>query len=102
MSSPTTASTRSLSLSAIGSILASMFCFAVVDALAKTVALQYPANEVTFFRMLFGLVPAVAMCCIGRLSWSERLANLDVKGQPYSVTSYGVRRCSRYRSWESR
>ncbi len=79
-----------------------MFCFAVVDALAKTVALQYPANEVTFFRMLFGLVPAVAMCCIGRLSWSERLANLDVKGQPYSVTSYGVRRCSRYRSWESR
>lgn len=58
-----------------------MFCFAVVDALAKTVALQYPANEVTFFRMLFGLVPAVAMCCAGRLSWSERLANLDVKGQ---------------------
>ena len=81
MSSPTTASTRSLSLSAIGSILASMFCFAVVDALAKTVALQYPANEVTFFRMLFGLVPAVAICCTGRLSWSERLANLDVKGQ---------------------
>ncbi|CAG4888982.1 DMT family transporter [Paraburkholderia saeva] len=81
MSSPTTVSTRSLPLGAIGSILASMFCFAVVDALAKTVALQYPANEVTFFRMLFGLVPAVAICCIGRLSWSERLANLDVKGQ---------------------
>lgn len=81
MSSSTTASARSLPLSAIGGILASMFCFAVVDALAKTVALQYPANEVTFFRMLFGLVPAVAICCTGRLSWSERLANLDVKGQ---------------------
>jgi len=58
-----------------------MFCFAVVDALAKTVALQYPANEVTFFRMLFGLVPAVAMCCRGRLSITERLANIDIKGQ---------------------
>jgi drug/metabolite transporter (DMT)-like permease len=58
-----------------------MFCFALVDALAKTVALQYPANEVTFFRMLFGLVPAVAMCCRGRLSLPERLANIDIKGQ---------------------
>ncbi len=58
-----------------------MFCFAVVDALAKRVALQYPANEVTFFRMLFGLVPAVAMCCKGPLSLTQRLANLDVKGQ---------------------
>jgi drug/metabolite transporter (DMT)-like permease len=58
-----------------------MFCFAVVDALAKTVALQYPANEVTFFRMLFGLVPAAAMCCRGRLSLLERLANIDLKGQ---------------------
>lgn len=58
-----------------------MFCFAVVDALAKTVALQYPANEVTFFRMLFGLVPAVAMCCFGRVSFTERLANIDIKGQ---------------------
>jgi drug/metabolite transporter (DMT)-like permease len=58
-----------------------MFCFAVVDALAKTVALQYPANEVTFFRMLFGLVPAAAMCCRGRLSLIERLANIDLKGQ---------------------
>jgi drug/metabolite transporter (DMT)-like permease len=70
-----------LPLNSVVSILASMFCFAVVDALAKTVALQYPANEVTFFRMLFGLVPAVAMCCRGRISLAERLANIDVKGQ---------------------
>jgi drug/metabolite transporter (DMT)-like permease len=58
-----------------------MFCFAVVDTLAKTVALQYPANEVTFFRMLFGLVPAAAMSCRGRLSLTDRLANIDIKGQ---------------------
>lgn len=58
-----------------------MFCFAVVDALAKTVALKYPANEVTFFRMLFGLAPAVAMCCWGRISLIQRLVNIDIKGQ---------------------
>jgi drug/metabolite transporter (DMT)-like permease len=58
-----------------------MFCFALVDALAKTVALQYPANEVTFFRMLFGLVPAAALCCRGRVSLTERLANIDLRGQ---------------------
>lgn len=68
-------------MSSVGSILASMFCFAVVDALAKTVALQYPANQVTFFRMFFGLVPAVAMCCRGRRSLIERLANTDIRGQ---------------------
>jgi drug/metabolite transporter (DMT)-like permease len=80
---PSSSATRStaLPLNSVGSILASMFCFALVDALAKTVALQYPANEVTFFRMLFGLVPAVAMCCRGRLSLPERLANIDIKGQ---------------------
>ena len=44
-------------LRSVALILVSMFCFALVDALAKSVALAYPANEVTFFRMLFGLVP---------------------------------------------
>ncbi|MEC5404129.1 DMT family transporter [Paraburkholderia sp. MPAMCS5] len=80
---PASASTHasSLSLGSIGSILASMFCFAVVDALAKTVSLQYPANEVTFFRMLFGLVPAFLLCCRGSRPLSDRLRNLDVKGQ---------------------
>ena len=81
MPSSSATRTAALPLNSVGSILASMFCFAVVDALAKTVALQYPANEVTFFRMLFGLVPAVAMCCRGRLSLTERLANIDIKGQ---------------------
>lgn len=38
-------------------ILVSMFCFSVVDALGKSVALQYSADHVTFFRMLFGLTP---------------------------------------------
>ncbi|MFP4900959.1 DMT family transporter, partial [Paraburkholderia sp. BR14261] len=81
MPSSSATRTTSLALNSVATILASMFCFAVVDALAKTVALQYPANEVTFFRMLFGLVPAVAMCCRGRLSITERLANIDIKGQ---------------------
>ncbi|MEX3950810.1 DMT family transporter [Paraburkholderia sp. EG287B] len=81
MPSSSATRTTSLAFNSVATILASMFCFAVVDALAKTVALQYPANEVTFFRMLFGLVPAVAMCCRGRRSLTERLANIDIKGQ---------------------
>lgn len=81
MPSSSATRTTALALNSVATILASMFCFAVVDALAKTVALQYPANEVTFFRMLFGLVPAVAMCCRGRRSITGRLANIDIKGQ---------------------
>src|ERR1700754_2423073 len=57
-----------------------MFCFALVDALAKSVALRYPANEVTFFRMLFGLAPAFAMCVRGR-PLRERLKTLDLRAQ---------------------
>jgi drug/metabolite transporter (DMT)-like permease len=71
---------RSTPLRSIGLILASMFCFAVVDALGKSVALQYPANEVTFFRMIFGLVPAVAVCLRGK-PLTERLRTLDLRGQ---------------------
>jgi drug/metabolite transporter (DMT)-like permease len=61
-------------------ILAAMFCFALVDALAKSVALAYPANEVTFFRMLFGLFPAVALCLRGK-PLAARFRQLDVRGQ---------------------
>ena len=81
MPSSSATASNALPLNSVVSILASMFCFAVVDALAKTVALQYPANEVTFFRMLFGLVPALTMCCRGRVSLAKRLSNIDVKGQ---------------------
>ncbi|WP_244817634.1 DMT family transporter [Caballeronia sp. Lep1P3] len=70
-----------LPLASIGCVLASMFCFAIVDALAKAVALHYPANEVTFFRMLFGVVPAFAMCCAGKRSFADRMRTLDLKGQ---------------------
>ena len=90
---PPSSATRAtaLSLNSVGSILASMFCFAVVDALAKTVALQYPANEVTFFRMLFGLVPVFAMGCRGPLSVTARLASIDLKGQTVrSLTLLGA------------
>lgn len=57
-----------------------MLCFAIVDALGKAVALSYPANEVTFFRMLFGVVPALAVCLRGR-SIAARIRDLDVRGQ---------------------
>jgi drug/metabolite transporter (DMT)-like permease len=61
-------------------ILLSMLCFALVDALAKSVALLYPANEVTFFRMLFGLAPAFIMCLRGR-PLRERFKTLDLRAQ---------------------
>ncbi|HEY3596101.1 MAG TPA: DMT family transporter [Paraburkholderia sp.] len=64
----------------IAQILLAMFCFALVDALAKSVALRYPANEITFFRMLFGLAPALAMCMRGT-PLRERLKTLDIRAQ---------------------
>ncbi|MFM0736117.1 DMT family transporter [Paraburkholderia xenovorans] len=64
----------------IALILASMFCFAVVDALAKSVALDYPPNEVTFFRMLFGLLPALAVCLHGK-PLRQRIRQMDWRGQ---------------------
>jgi drug/metabolite transporter (DMT)-like permease len=71
-------------------ILVSMFCFALVDALAKSVALAYPANEVTFFRMLFGLLPAVAVCMRGK-PLAARLRHMDVRGQTLrSLTLLGA------------
>jgi drug/metabolite transporter (DMT)-like permease len=77
-------------LRSIALILLSMFCFAVVDALAKSVALAYPANEVTFFRMLFGLVPAVAVCLRGKPLFT-RLKQMDVRGQTLrSLTLLGA------------
>ncbi|MFC6309000.1 DMT family transporter [Paraburkholderia dipogonis] len=72
--------TSAVPLRSVALILVSMFCFALVDALAKSVALAYPANEVTFFRMLFGLVPAVAVCLRGK-PIVERIRHMDVRGQ---------------------
>ncbi|MFT4066638.1 DMT family transporter [Paraburkholderia sp.] len=79
---PPVAAVRSTAvpLRSVALILVSMFCFALVDALAKSVALGYPANEVTFFRMLFGLFPAVALCMRGK-PLAARLRQLDVRGQ---------------------
>ncbi|MBJ9968797.1 DMT family transporter [Burkholderia seminalis] len=71
---------RTAQYQSIALILVSMLCFAIVDALGKAVALSYPANEVTFFRMLFGVVPALAVCLRGR-SIAARIRDLDVRGQ---------------------
>jgi drug/metabolite transporter (DMT)-like permease len=81
MTASTVARAGRLSLASIGTMIVSMFCFAVVDTLAKSVALTYPANEVTFFRMLFGLVPAFVLCLGGDRSLGARLRHLDLKGQ---------------------
>jgi drug/metabolite transporter (DMT)-like permease len=70
---------RTAQYQSIALILVSMFCFAVVDALGKAVAAIYPANEVTFFRMLFGVLPALLVCMRGRSV--TRILNLDFRGQ---------------------
>jgi drug/metabolite transporter (DMT)-like permease len=57
-----------------------MFSFAVVDALGKAAAVRYPANEVTFFRMLFGMAPALVVSMRGP-SITARILNLDFRGQ---------------------
>ncbi|RKR31499.1 MULTISPECIES: DMT family transporter [Paraburkholderia] len=46
------------------------FLFSIVDAIARIVSTHYPPNEITFFRMLFGLVPAAYM--LGRHGVGER------------------------------
>lgn len=71
---------RTAQYQTIALILTSMFCFAVVDALGKAVALDYPANEVTFFRMLFGVVPAVLVSLRGG-SFVARVRKVDLRGQ---------------------
>jgi drug/metabolite transporter (DMT)-like permease len=71
---------RTAQYQSIALVLVSMFCFAVVDALGKAVAAIYPANEVTFFRMLFGMAPALVVCMRGR-SITARILNLDFRGQ---------------------
>ncbi|CAD6563069.1 DMT family transporter [Paraburkholderia sabiae] len=64
----------------IALVVVSMFCFAVVDALGKAVALNYPANEVTFFRMLFGVIPALLVSLRGG-PLGKRIQNVDLRGQ---------------------
>ena len=73
-------SDRTAQYRTIALILISMFCFAVVDALGKAVALGYPANEVTFFRMLFGIVPAVVVGLKGGGLFA-RVKKVDFRGQ---------------------
>lgn len=46
-------------------MLLAILLFALVDVIAKVVSIRYPPNEITFFRMLFGLAPALAMLRFG-------------------------------------
>ena len=45
----------------MGCISAAVFLFSIVDVLAKWLATDYPVNQIIFFRMLFGLVPAIIL-----------------------------------------
>ncbi|MGF6778888.1 DMT family transporter [Paraburkholderia sp. GAS334] len=62
----TTTRTAHFPLRSVAQMIASMFCFAIVDALAKAITAHYPANEITFFRMLFGLAPALILALRAR------------------------------------
>ncbi|AMH43165.1 MULTISPECIES: DMT family transporter [Burkholderiaceae] len=75
------AQSNTVPLRSVTQILAAMLCFALVDALAKSLSLRYPANEVTFFRMIFGLFPAFAMSLQSSKPLMQRLMNLDIKAQ---------------------
>ena len=87
-------SDRTAQYQTIALILVSMFCFVVVDALGKAVALDYPANEVTFFRMLFGVVPAVLVTFRGG-SLVARIRAIDLGGQTTrALTLLGVLICT--------
>jgi drug/metabolite transporter (DMT)-like permease len=66
MPAATTSPGTALPLRSVAQMLAAMFCFAVVDALAKSITAHYPANEITFFRMLFGLAPALLLAARAR------------------------------------
>ncbi|MCF2134029.1 DMT family transporter [Mycetohabitans endofungorum] len=57
--------------------------FSMVGVIAKHLSTRYPANEITFFRMLFGLIPAVfALWPYGQLC---------VKLKPYRLWSHFLR-----------
>ncbi|MEX3791310.1 DMT family transporter [Paraburkholderia sp. BR14374] len=58
-------------LHGIAFMSAATFLFAVVDAIAKPISLRYPPNEIMFFRMLFGLAPAVFLCRFGMAQQKE-------------------------------
>jgi drug/metabolite transporter (DMT)-like permease len=45
----------------IAFILASTFCFAIMNVIMKLFADTYPATEITFFRQAFGLLPIIVM-----------------------------------------
>ncbi|CAO3432298.1 DMT family transporter [Azospirillum doebereinerae] len=51
--------------SGIVSMLVSVLFFAVMNALAKLLAQDYPLAEVAFFRSAFALIPAAAMLALG-------------------------------------
>ncbi|CBW76389.1 Transporter, drug/metabolite exporter family [Mycetohabitans rhizoxinica HKI 454] len=54
----------------IALMLCAVFFFSLVGVIAKFIAAQYPPNEIAFFRMLFGLIPA--MLVFRRLEFNKK------------------------------
>ncbi|ACC76431.1 DMT family transporter [Paraburkholderia caribensis] len=49
----------------------SILLFTVSYLLAKTISTKYPPNELIFFRMLFGLIPAAFVFQTRRIQWKK-------------------------------
>lgn len=54
-------------------MIASMLCFALVDVIAKYLIGDYPPNEISFFRLMVGLVPAFGYLRAGKREISRSM-----------------------------
>lgn len=50
---------RPVRMRAVANITVAVFLFSVVDVIVKQLTSEFPVNQIIFFRMVFGLVPAV-------------------------------------------
>ncbi|MEX3908852.1 DMT family transporter [Paraburkholderia sp. BR14312] len=64
-------STRTIKLHGMVLMFSAILLFTVSYAIARPISTKYPANEMMFFRMLFGLVPAAFAFRTRRIEWKE-------------------------------
>ncbi|MGF6921569.1 drug/metabolite transporter (DMT)-like permease [Paraburkholderia sp. 40] len=63
--------TRFRNLRGIAFMFYAILLFAISNAVAKLIPARYPANEMMFFRMLSGLIPAAFVFGTRRIQWKE-------------------------------
>ncbi|WP_132374012.1 DMT family transporter [Paraburkholderia sp. BL9I2N2] len=66
------------------------FLFAVAHLIARLISGRYPVNEVTFFRMLFGLIPAAFLLRLHSGQWKELTARRFIRHCLRAVTVLGA------------